>query len=445
MHAVASQTRVREAKTNRITVKSVKTEYNKVIIDFACQGQVRKFFSNERFFAEYSVPVTNIPGSILLIPFLATACPIAWAVHADVHVEMLDENFFYALKRIKLALQKFYPRMNFSGEVCTDTLETSQVGLRNRSMCLFSGGIDSLATYVCHEAETPILVSIHGVDAKIDVNKGWRIAEANLRDFSKRAGVELSVIRSNFYAILDHLMLTTYNERLNGSWWGQVMHGLAFLGLCAPLAYVEGVGKLYIASSHTPEFRKPWASAPEIDSNLRWAGTKCIHDAYELSRQEKIQVISDYVQQGHDWLIIRVCYKSHDGSNCSICEKCSRTIIGLILAGIDPSKHGFNISANMFRSIKKKLINDEWSFTDNDRFMWTDLQHHACFPRNVSDIEAREFMNWLSSTKIRSIGKETWVTPPQQKVFLYFLNCMPYFICKITERALGSFKSLGEN
>ena len=64
------------------------------------------------------------------------------------------------------------------------------------------------------------------------------------------------------------------------------MHGLAFLGLCAPLTYVAKIGKLYLASTYTEDFSEPWGSHPDIDNKFRRQGKSNLNDGYELSRQE---------------------------------------------------------------------------------------------------------------------------------------------------------------
>jgi hypothetical protein len=177
------------------------------------------------------------------------------------------------------------------------------------------------------------------------------------------------------------------------------------LGLCAPIAYANGVGKLYIASTFNATYNEPYGSAPEIDNNVAWTGTKCIHDNYEFTRQDKIQMIAQYVKSGRarSKLYIQSCLKSEKMDNCSNCEKCARTIIGLELAGLNPINYGFNISNDTFLKIKKNLTNGAWFFGNDDVFMWTDLQRHAFCTRTLPNPEAKIVIDWLKKVDLKNL------------------------------------------
>ena len=391
---------------NRLIVKSVDATGGKLTIDFDCIGQIKKFLRGNRFFAEYSTSIEDTPESILVIPFLSTVCPIAWANPAEVYVETVDETFLQSLENVRLALQRFYPRINFSSKIYVNRIVTSHVNVRTKSMMLFSGGVDSLATYIRHQNENPVLVAVHELDMRGNKQKYWQVVSKDITEFSETNRVALRNVGTNFYTLKDDLMLRVYNERLNGNWWRRVMHGLALLGLCAPITHIDEIGKLYIASSFTSEFNKPWGSAPEIDNNVMWTGTKCIHDGYELSRQGKMQLIADFVKRKRSRLYIHACNRFNKGDNCGKCEKCGRTIVGLELAGLNPSNHGFDINANTFSSIKENLKNQKWLFGDDEKYMWTDLQRHARHAGTLPNPEAEELINWLINVNVETIGSK---------------------------------------
>jgi hypothetical protein len=201
--------------------------------------------------------------------------------------------------------------------------------------------------------------------------------------------------------MLDEFMLHSYMHILQGTWYARIMHGLALLGLCAPVAYAEGVNTVYIASTFTKAFTKPWGSDPQIDNHVAWAGTHCMHDGYELSRQQKIQLIANYVRQGHEYLPIHSCWTPVNGAQaCNNCSKCGETIIGLELAGLDPNNHGFTVNDNTFHHIKTKLAT-EWAIDDQDLFMWKDLQRHAQTGfEHVVHPQARVVIEWLQRTQL---------------------------------------------
>ena len=138
---------------NSLTVANVEASDNLLRVHFKCSGELRKFFKKNVFVAKYDTSIEDVPESFLVIPFLGTVCPIAWAGGADVYVKTVDENFLHALGVVKKTFQKFYPEVGFGGSIHADNIVTPDVGVRSKSMMLFSGGADSLTTYIRHRTE----------------------------------------------------------------------------------------------------------------------------------------------------------------------------------------------------------------------------------------------------------------------------------------------------
>lgn len=132
-------------------------------------------------------------------------------------------------------------------------------------------------------------------------------------------------------------LLTDFDASVRGdSWWASVQHGLALLGMCAPLSAIHDVRHVFIASSVTkdPTFNpgKPWGSHQLIDGNVAWADVKAVHDGANWSRQEKIRhEIKPYLENTGNYPAIIVCNEPFRGDvfNCGRCEKCSRTTSAL--------------------------------------------------------------------------------------------------------------------
>lgn len=431
---------------NRITVSKIEVAQNQLRVSFDCKGQIRKFFIENKFIAEYDIPVEKVPEAILIIPFLATISPIAWANQAEVLVETVDATFLSSLNLVKKTLQKFYPQMKFTGNIKAENVLSPCVEARTRRMMLFSGGIDSLTTFIRHQDENPILASVQETDfLKNTKEKAQNIGQTNitmnisskyLEDFSSTTKSENRIIVSNFISVPDNCMLGIYQKQLSGGWYTRVMHGLAFTGLCAPLAYIEKVDKLYIASSFTADTQIPWGSHPDIDNNIKWTGTRVEHDGYELSRQDKIFLIADYIKNKKPEPQIRVCQSgSKLDENCSRCEKCSRTILGLELAGVDPNKHGFSVDAETFSYIKKNLEDRTWRFGDGQVYVWTDLQKHASNAKEIPHHEARALIDWLRNLDVESLR----VKPSRPKLADPFFKMLPYPIYKLAKKPYNKF------
>lgn len=422
---------------SEIDIANVAADGSVVECDLRTRGRVSRFFTGERFRVEYDVDVTDVPQSVLTIPALAHVAPVAWATGATVSVDRVDRRFRASLRTVRDALQEMYPEFMVGGDVdVAETVATlapeqaeraapgvGEVGggpdRRSRradgggsdptdgqsrraggsgqtdSALLFSGGVDSMATYVRHRSEDPLLISVHGWVVEEEERERWNHIQEYMTDFADEHGVEHTVVRSNMLSALDTPMLHAHYKRfIEGSWYSAVGHGLGLLSLCAPLAYARGIGDLYIAATHTAEFDEPWGSHPGIDDNVAWSGTDCHHDGYDYSRQEKIELIADFVQSEAPDLTLRTCINDGVG-NCCECEKCYRTAVGLSLAGLDPADHGYELGPETFRAIRSGFEEGEWILGADEQFMWEDLQRYAA-EADPDSAEAAAFYEWLA-------------------------------------------------
>jgi len=155
-----------------------------------------------------------------------------------------------------------------------------------------------------------------------------------------------------------------------------------------------------IASSSTPDslrHGKRWGSHPLIDNKLSWANIRVIHHGANLSRQEKIRyLLKDYIETHKRYPVLRVCYSQFREPNCGKCEKCLRTITGLILEDIDPKKCGFNIGKDFFIFLKKSFLERRHNFYLGDKYgLWNDIQRHI--PNKLSNdmYNSKEFFEWF--------------------------------------------------
>jgi len=242
-------------------------------------------------------------------------------------------------------------------------------------------------------------------------------------DFSRQEQVKLNLIRTNVEKVINRELLY---EKFGLNWWIQVYFGLFLTSSCAPLTHFENIGTLLIASGGTREWKYPTGSDPLLDSNIRWADVNVVHDGYEISRQGKIKhLIRKYVNETGNYPFLRVCTKQ-SFSNCSKCEKCFRTITGLVLEGIDPNKCGFqNVDSKTLDLIKASFINGDLarglkrsSLVERKRrfigrmsdvFFWEDIQKHI--PETISGSKnCGEFFRWLKDFDIQRHSKEVKIS-----------------------------------
>ena len=424
----------------KITVTEVDATNNSLTIKFKCKGKIRKFFTSNIFFAEYETCIENVPESILVIPFLSTVCPVAWACKADIYLQNIDETFYESLKHIQKIFQKYYPKIGFKGTVHAKNIIKTEAKNYTKTMMLFSGGVDSILTYIRHRNENPLMAIIQGADIHINNNETWNTTINANDEFVKQTKSRLTTIKSNFRDLLNECVLTAYYEKkINDYWYLGVCHGFALVGLCAPLTFIEKSKIIYHASSHTKEVEKMTGPHLEIDQKNGWSGTTVEFDGVDLSRQEKIFVIANYMKTSGNKFPIRCCMEQKKELNCSVCEKCSRTILGLEAAGIDPNEVGFKVNNETFRTIKKKIESNQFFTSIILTDMWQDIQHHTDEAKVTPHSEAKDLLDWLKTVEIKVH------TPKSEKAYIpnfrvFCRRYLPYSMYSPSKKVFEKFK-----
>lgn len=361
------------------------------------------------FEASYDRPLADVPPSLLAISAIADVAPVCWATGSDLHLACVDATFLRALDELRAKIAEFYPTLPCTTRVFTEEVQENRIQ-GNGVGLLFSGGVDSTASLVRHRAENPELVMIHGADIPLQNRRLWARALAANRRFAANEGLTLHTVRSNFREVLSSGALDAeFSSALLGrSWWAGIQHGLALLGLLAPLSAASGWRRILIAATHPHHVQGPHGSHPELDSRVRWADLAVVHDSNDLSRYEKIQkVLKSYFEPKPGKPTLRVCLAEAPGSslNCGRCEKCVRTAVALLLAGIDPRAYGLPYHPGILLQFRDRLVRGQYKFTLGHVLMWQDLQQHlAEAPQRP---EPAKFFNWLREVDFTHIH-HTW-------------------------------------
>jgi hypothetical protein len=398
--------------------------------DVGYSKQIKKYLSSDEFYLEYEEDVGGLDPSILCIPAVSGIIAVAWAVGADVYVEALDQTYLKSLSEIKTAMMQLFPDFSFSTQIKVGNVVSNSFS-NDGSGLLFTGGIDSVTSYIKHKQERPDLIKVWGAEVPFDDQKNWRKAYKMITDFTGREGARLHVIRTNIPRVLRKHVL--YRE-FGLDWWLDVNHGFVLTGLCAPLTCTLGIGTLYFASGDP---RLDWRSRLwySLLNQMAWAGIKVVLDNYELSRQLKIRYfLKDYLGD-HSPIFLKVC-NVLPVANCGKCEKCLRTITGLVVEGIDPNKCGFkNVDDRIFdiikeRFTKKTLLGRKWIVERRsdleDRiailFFWKDVQKHMPELTDNNLQGSEEFLEWFRSFDITEYMQNVQETPRMPlRYFLYML------------------------
>jgi hypothetical protein len=384
----------------------------RISYNYTCSGNEAIFFKGRpAFFSQYEYDVSHLDPSITAIPLLANIAPIAWFAGFDISVKTLDRGFFDALLVIRAEWERHYPKIKRQkSTLFVEELVDNQIG-RGGSCMLFSGGVDAFATFFRHYHENPALVTIQGADIALSDEKQWsevvRFNESESMLAPNRKHYIKSNLRDFYNYKVDHL-----TDSL--AWWGNIQHGLSLIGSTAPLTALFGYDKIYIASTRSTHMKfSAWGSMPEIDNLISWAGLTVIHDGFELKRQEKVeQIVRAVTEIGKD-TTIRVCYSDlKKNLNCSVCEKCIRTIFGIVLAGEDPGRFGFTTSAAVYSRILE-VISRGFS-SKGTQFFWYELYEKGITSDNFfvfRDQEAERLQIDAILKKIKAQANDPLVVP----------------------------------
>lgn len=300
-----------------------------------------------------------------------------------------------------------YPFIEFKGEIICKNIVDYTYDVQNNSVALFSLGLDSTNTVISNLDKNLTLVSLHGSDIPLNEDEGFENFSSAVNSFASRICSEVIYVKSNFRENLHYKNLdATLPGEMKKSWWHQFQHGIAIISHAAIVAYFKKSKNIFIASSLSDQSAKfnnvkydRCASSPIIDNNFKFSNCSVIHDGYEYERIDKLKNVIRYARE-HDPVFLRVCFTSKKGYNCSRCDKCSRSILGLISENEDPKDYGFKVNETTLPNIKKNLDNLKmgkqtrgWSHINFRNYFWMNLQEN--FIKNSEKYEFGDDVNWI--------------------------------------------------
>lgn len=334
-------------------IKIVKNE-KRLEIDYEAEGRWNTFLNmSEKFFLECDINIENVPDSIAVIPLLCNILPISWVFDLKIQVNYLDKQFYTCIPNLKKGYADMHPTVQMLGKIQVENIEENNYKAENAGT-LFSGGVDAFNTLCKHIEEKPTLLTVWGADVKLTDEKGWEKVRLHDILIAQKYNLECSFVKSNFRTFINYKHLRCKDCE----WWHDFQHGIGLLGLFAPVAYVNKYSVIYIASSFTVADKGKYkcASDPIIDNQLRFSSCTISHDGYEYNRQDKIHNICKFTEENREKGIpIRVCWESSGGQNCCECEKCYRTILGIIAEKKDPNDFGFEFTKEKRKKMMKSL------------------------------------------------------------------------------------------
>ena len=418
------------------------TDRHTLEVAFSCPPRLSRFFFEKRFRARYSVPIDTVPEPLLIIPFLANILPFAWLLDASVEVGTVDAVFADSIQRVRAGFQTLYPALLLGGSLDAREIVPTHAPESARTAMLFSGGLDSVVTYALHADEHPLLITVGSTAENLETDETWEAMRSDVEAFARVSNTSNLIVLSNLRRMFNARALDTHFRHAFTNWWGGIQHGFGMTGLAAPLSNAVGFSRLYIASTLSRTVSHPWGSDPLIDDEIAWSYLRVRHDAYDLNRHQKIAVFAKYREQLGADLPLRVCDHAHGSvRNCGRCEKCCRTMTGLVLHGVDPTGVGFPPLSNAH--IVRQLERGAWELPRGTRSYWTDLQSlaqsaiRAASPDPIAAAH-QEYLEWLAQADFEDLRRRADRSLYRRVRYLWGL--LPRGVVRVIEqirRAIG--------
>ena len=271
----------------------------RIEILFKWEGKLNKYFREEKFYCEYNENIEEVPDGIAVIPFLGDILPLVWLTDSKLMINELDKNYYECLSKVKNAYSNMYPGVDFIGKVEVKKIVDYSYTTKEKVCQLFSGGVDSMSTYLSIKKMNPELVTIWGTDMPVNNYSGWSKVEKYVKDFGENNENKNLILKSNFRKIYSsHKLTKDFMEKLKVNWWLGVQHGIALISLLAPYIYKNKIKTLYIPGSYNIYDKNvKCASYPTIDEAIKYGSINIIHEGFEYTRQDKIFLIQKYLKE----------------------------------------------------------------------------------------------------------------------------------------------------
>jgi len=380
---------------NRLVLSDIVVRNSRADYYFSVGGSIQKYFKpNNHLFFAYNGDITDIPGSILAIPFVANVIPLIWITDSVLFIRELDRSFYECLDRVKAAYQNMFPGVRFNGKIVVDRIENNVYTAEHEAASLFSGGLDALTTFIRIREKRPYLITEYGWhEDQLHPSDVWEADKKHAVQFAQSHGLQNILIQSNYGAFIHMQNIDRdFRAMLNDSWWHGLHHGLAIISAAIPMAFKLKIDCIYIASSNTPDYPVACASDPTVDNEIRFASGKVFHDGFELTRQDKVRAVVEHYSDSPEPVPIRVCFKNEE--NCCRCEKCLRTLMGIMAEGHNPRRYGFLLPDHLSEHIKDRLNNEVKFFTDTFiAIYWKIIQKRM--RENQENIKEKDLLKWF--------------------------------------------------
>ncbi len=373
-----------------IRVGELRRKQKSFSVQFDIPMELRHYFNTDTIYYEYDEDITCEPDGLLYAPAISGLIPLSYALGFSIEVVELDKDFLGCQKTLEKMYRKHFPEFKFGGKLIVHKTSISKASGK-APIILFSSGVDSMYTVMEKIKQNPQLYTVWGADIPVYDAPFWNLVKNHVKNFGRHFGLQNKFAKSNMTELLKEIILV--NQFKLKDWWGEVSHGLLLTTMVAPIAHRNG-RTMYVASTHSPGYVGRWGSMPDFDENIRFAGMRIVHKR-PCTRQEKLSFLA---RRPDSLKFLRVCYSNYSKLNCSRCEKCYRTMVGLILAGVDPNDCNFSFENSIYKDILRQYKLGSIRFFYG---LWEELPPKI--PRDISSSPYydKEFYTWLATNDFR--------------------------------------------
>lgn len=353
---------------------------------------------NEGLFVEIPEGANAIPEAILVIPFVGIMLTVTSLLGIQIEVPVIEKSFYSSLNDLAKAYNTMFPggRVEIS-VLAKEIKEIDYEVMDSRTGLLFTGGVDATAALAVTKEKHPLLINIWGGDIRLTDQDSHANLEEYLSYLTGEIQERFCFVRTNCREMFEENELGVKCEMLghknNHGWWASIAHILSMTTAIAPLAYLKRLGVVYVGSS--------WDGATTDSNNelfvnaVRYGQTKYeIVDEY-VDRNEKIRKIITFREKYSIALELKVCWKRIAGNNCCRCEKCYRTIMGIMSNHDDPNNYGFIVNETTLQCIREYLMNN----IVNTGF-WRPIIES--FKKDAMYWEKDEMMSWILHIRLNT-------------------------------------------
>lgn len=379
----------------------------------------KKRFLVDDFFVEYdeAIDLEQLPRSLVMLSFVLTIFSAVWVSGETYYLDSMDSDVYNGLEKLKKIYEILYPKTLWYGQliprklVKTLPLDCPLDG-RTHVALLFSGGLDSIVSSLCHSDKKQLLITAWGqYDTPLHNKPVWDVAKKHVLTFAQKYGHENSFIRSNYAEFFNHEALEKISPEIF-QWRLHAVEDIGWIGLVAPILYTKGYSSLLIASSDTWAFSYPTASGPFVDSTMKFSGLRLAHDLFNSTRLEKVEYLASYLK-GKEKPYLRVCQRG-GLHNCTDCWKCRATIMALFASGENPEEYGFFTTMDEMRPrVEAYLRGDVKSLTALECFIH--IQEKIQQRLDSGDVSAQK-LQWILDINIRGMINMTFESNYQQLI-----------------------------